>query len=88
MKDCMEAQGEREQEREGVGWRAERKTQKEGGREGERDRQTEREREGESKACERKGEGLRGPQASSNLWHGKKEELALSESLCAFTPQR
>lgn len=42
MKDCMEAQGEREQEREGVGWRAERKTQKEGGRE----RQADRKREG------------------------------------------
>lgn len=65
-----------------------RKKDPKGGREGERDRQTEREREGESKACERKGEGLRGPQASSNLRHGKKEELALSESLCAFTPQR
>lgn len=86
MKDCMEAQGEREQER-GGGVEGRKKDPK-GGREGGRDRQTEREREGESKACERKGEGLRGPQASSNLWHGKKEELALSESLCAFTPQR
>lgn len=33
MKDCMEAQGEREQDREGVGWGAERETHKEGGRE-------------------------------------------------------
>lgn len=47
----------------------------------ERDRQTERGTERERPQRE-EGEGLKGPQASSNLWHGKKEELALSVSVC------
>lgn len=42
----------------------------------ERDRQTERGTERERPQRE-EGEELKGPQASSNLWHGKKEELAL-----------
>lgn len=47
-------------------------------------RQTEGEKEGKREAPEREeGEGLKGPRASSNLWHGKKEELALSVRLCA-----
>lgn len=49
-----------------------------------RQRGTERERPWR----EEEGEGLNGPRASSNLWHGKKEELALSVSVCAYTPER
>lgn len=54
----------------------------------ERERQADRERERKREAPERGGGGLKGPQASSNLWHGKKEELALSVSVCAYTQER
>lgn len=58
-----------------------------------RGRQADRERDrGERERGPRKrreaGEGLKGPQASSNLWHGKQEELAPSASVCAYTPRR
>lgn len=52
-----------------------------GGGSRERDRQTER-------PLREEVGGARTPQASSNLWHGKKEELAPSASVCALTPQR
>lgn len=49
----------------------------------ERDRQTDR-----KKRTERRGGGLRGPpSASSNLWHGKKKELAPSR-VCVHNDQR
>ncbi len=47
--------------------------------EGVSERETGRQREAQGERPQRgEGEGLKGPQASSNLWHGKKEELVLS----------
>lgn len=80
MKDCEEEEGgiERYRQREGV---SERETGRQREREGQKERGPRERERGE-------GEGLKGPQASSNLWHGKKEELALCVSVCAYTPQR
>lgn len=48
----------------------------------ERERQADRQRERGG------GRGGEGPQASSNLWHGKKKELAPSLRVCAHRDQR
>lgn len=70
MKDCMEAQGARWRDRSperGRGLSSETDMGREGGRQA--DRQTEREApQGGG------GEALGGPQALSNLWHGKRKK--------------
>lgn len=89
MKDCMEAQGARWRDRSperGRGLSSETDMGREGGRQA--DRQTERERPHREEGG-RRSEALRLSLISGmEKEKKKKEELAPSASVCAFTPQR